>query len=217
MQPYQEAAETTRRSGEGSISALKYAGTAALGAAGAKAASSIISRVAPLLSQYIPQEFAKKGLSKVDPRFGKFIDKAEDEGFDFDEIRDFIGEKIEKSAKQKLENKSSSQPNLIGQASPELQSFIEQQIQAGKAPDHAAALAMPRAEFSDIVRKIEKQSGKRFTALVRDLYDGKAIEQPESKAASQGQQPQQPQQGLDPGVAQILQQGQALLQKFQGR
>src|SRR6267154_379286 len=114
MQPYQEAAETTRRAGEGPISALKYAGAAALGAGSSMAARSLISRMIPLLNSHIPQSFAKKALNKLDPRFGKFIEKAEDEGFNFDEIKDFFTEKIEKSEPKKENN------NILQQESPEL-------------------------------------------------------------------------------------------------
>lgn len=255
MEPYQRAGDNLRERnalpGKLVKGAASVAGNAALAASGAGLASAgvrVASKVMPFLSEHIPMSLAIKGLSKINPKLGQFVSKAMDEGYDFEEVKQFIGEKMEpkqEPAKQDIEKKDPSQSNLLGQFSPELQSFIEQQIQSGKAPDHAAASAMPRAEFSELIRDIEKKTKKKFTALVRELYEGKAVQQAESQqqaqpaqAMAQPQQaqgqdlsnwtkglnpnlkqferPEQQGQGLDPGVAQILQQGQALLSKFKG-
>lgn len=221
MEPYKKATDEIlrRREQTGNIvkhgasiasSALSGAVTGAAVAGGA----SLFGKIMPLLSKYVPQEMAIKGISKINPTIGKAIQTALDQGYEMPEIEEFFASKNE-VPKENSNKKSPTNANILGQFSPDLQAFIEQEIQSGKAPDHAAASAMPRAEFSDIIHKIEKQEKKKFTALVRELYEAKAVQQPERQAALQGQ-PQQAQQGLDPGVAQILQQGQALLQKFKG-
>ncbi len=93
MQPYQKANEKIREQGEAPLKLLKGAGKIAqfgIGGAGAVA----LGRVLPFLSKYIPQSLAIKGLSKVNPGYGTFINKALDAGKSFDEIKEFIRNKF---------------------------------------------------------------------------------------------------------------------------
>jgi len=202
MQPYQEAAEVTRHSGEGSLNALKYAGYGALTHLGSKAAGSIISRIGPLLSDYIPESLAIKGLNKVDPRFGKFINKMESEGVDFNEVKDFLGSKIEKTAQ---ENQQAQKLNIIEQESPELFQFLNEEINKGRTPIQAAALARSATDkFNKVIKKLETSHKTPWSSIIETVFGNAGM-------ANQAQQPTQEQQQTGAGADKLL----SVLQKLQ--
>lgn len=176
-------------------SGLKAAASALTGAG----AIGLSSKIAPFLSQYISPEIAVKGISKVSPKIGEFLQKGMAMGLPVQEGLDFVKENLG-GVKQDIKKGSGPKNiNVLGQFSPELQQFVEEKIQSGKSPDHAAALAMNQAELSDIVRGVEAKTKKRFTEFVREIYEGKAVDQGQSQAAlqnpSQGMQAPQQQQG----------------------
>lgn len=217
LRPDEEAAlaeQGRNRKFESSLkSGAKLAGNAALTASGV----GLSARLLPLLSEHIPLDLAMKGINKISPKIGAFLEKGASMGLNVEEGLQFLKDKLTPAKEEIEKNNKPQNLNELGQFSPELQQFVEDQIQGGKSPDHAAALAMNEANLSDTVRGIEKKTKKKFTAFVRDIYEGKAVG---SKAALQnpGQQQQQMQgdQGLDPGVAEILAQGKALMQQFKG-
>jgi hypothetical protein len=215
MQPYQEAAEHNRRYGESGINALKYAGIGALGTLGSRAASTLIAKIAPLLNPKVPETFAKKALEKVDPRLGKFVKTAEGMGATFDETRDFIQNKIDTSQAAK-ENR-----NIIEQESPELHSFLDQEIRKGRKPVEAGALAQNDKRFASIVKKLMKAHKTPWSSIVESIFGNGQMAQPSQQQGQQeqpqAQQGQQQGQGLDPQVAQILQQGNEIMKRFMGQ
>jgi hypothetical protein len=83
MQPYQEASEEFSKQ-----SSRPFQAAAAIAVPIAKAG--IGKRVASFLSKYIPQDLSIKGLSKIDPRLGKFAELSMEAGHSFDEVKDFI-------------------------------------------------------------------------------------------------------------------------------
>ncbi len=172
-------------------SVLSTAANAATGIVG----GSMALKVLPFLSEYIPLEIAKKGIDKIAPKIGKFLDHGISQGLSLQSGLDYLkSEFIPEEGKEKRKEKKA---NEIGQVSQDLQDFIEQQVQAGKSPDHAAATAMIKPEFMEVTQQIEKQTGKPFPTSIRELYEGKAVNQGQSKAALQGQPDQmqgQPQQ-----------------------
>jgi hypothetical protein len=216
MQPYQEAAEEARRQSRIPLTAAKTAASiagAAIGGAG------IFSRIAPFLSEYIPEHLAIKGLSKIDPRLGKFISKSMSDGFDFKEVRQFIGEKVqehEQSQAAKMAESPKQNRNIIEQYSPELHQFILGEVQKGRSLLEAGALAaLDKSNgkgFKSVIQKIEKDHKTPWSAILETVYG--------AQQAGQQQPTQQTQQiqsgGIDPAVAQILQQGKQVLQNFRG-
>lgn len=92
MQPYQAASEELIGRGERPRKALKQLGQLGISVA---AGSSVINRVLPLLSKYIPPEIAEKGLNKINPNFGKFIKRSLMNGNNFEQVRDFIKNKVQ--------------------------------------------------------------------------------------------------------------------------
>lgn len=185
MQPYHKAAEAIRAGQEAPIHLLKQAGLTALGGgvarAGGKALGKMIPAVGALINKYVPDDLLQKGLSKIDPRFGKFIQGALDEGYTSEEVREFLGDKVEKSMPKEHRNP-------IEQQSPALHAFIQEKIKSGDDPIRAAALALfekGNPHEADI-RKIEKEHKTNWSQLVQSIYGG-------GQGAPQQGAPQQPQ------------------------
>lgn len=193
MIPYKEASKEIQRQGELPHKLLKTAsslvGTGATAAAGGLA----LKRVLPLLSSYIPQDLAIKGLSKVDSRFGNFISKAMEGGKTWDEIKGFIEEKASSAAPKEQNEKKL---NIIQQYSPELDEFIMDQIGKGRALKTIKAQLLTNEKKT--ISKIEKDTGKRIDDILEEIYgsgqQNALPNQVESKAALQPQ-PNNPGQG----------------------
>src|ERR1700679_1957932 len=97
MNPYENTAREIKRQSEGPQRFAKKALTVGATAAGALSFAPLLARAAPFLSQYIPEDLALKGLSKVSPKLGKFVGDAMNSGYDFKEVKDFLGKQIEES------------------------------------------------------------------------------------------------------------------------
>lgn len=164
MQPYQEASEEIRRQGQLPIKALKTAASIGTSVASAYAGGATLSRVLPFLSNYIPQNIATKGLEKIDPRFGKFINTALSAGKSFDEIKDFIKDKAQ-GAEEPKDNR-----NIIQQYSDQLAAFLENHIKNGRQPLEAGALAQLDPKFQKIINKIEKDHKSPWSSILQSIY-----------------------------------------------
>lgn len=188
MQPYQRAAEESKIQGEAPFRLAKK-GLAIGGALAAGAGS--LSRIMPFLSEFIPPGLAIKGLSKIDPRFGKFINTAMENGTNFDEVKDFIKEKAEGS------QKAPDQRSIIEQYSPELHQFLTQQIQGGRSPLEAGALAQVSGKFKKEIDKMTKDHKTPFSSILESIFGTGQTTQPQQQAPQQmqGQQQSQPGQG----------------------
>lgn len=187
MQPYQKASQENLRQKSRPFEAAK----------------GIAERVMPFLSNYIPFHLAAKGLGKIDSRLGDFAQTAQEFGHDVDDIKGFIKDKIE--VKQNEPVKKSG--NIIEQYSPELFSFLDQKIKGGLQPIQAAALAQNDKKFSNLIKQLTKDHKTDWSSIIQSVFG-------EGMAAAEERQPQQQSGGLDPQVAQILAQGQQLLQRF---
>lgn len=184
MNPYEKTAAAMKSQSEGPKRALK-AGASIVGAAGGlKAAASfapMLQKAAPFLSEYIPENLALKGLSKISPGFGKFISGAIGSGYDFSEIKDFIGDQINESQKdQALPEKDGK--NIIQKYSPELFQEISDLIQKGNAPIQAGAHA--HKKHKKIIQQIEKDYNADWLDIVESIFGKGDI-------AGQGMQAQQ--------------------------
>jgi len=186
MQPYQEATQEIQRQGELPFKIGKTAANIAASAAGAYYGGELISKVAPWLSKYIPVDLMKKGLSKVHPGFGKFIDKSLAAGQTADKIKEFIGQKMEESQTKNKENR-----NIIEQESPELHQFLDQEIRGGRNPIEAGALAQNDKRFSSIIQKLMKVHKTPWSNIIQSIFgNGQTAQsnQQQEQNAGQGQQ-----------------------------
>jgi hypothetical protein len=201
MQPYQRATEEIIRQGEAPLSLAKTAGQIGSAVLTGYTGSSIAGRVLPMLSKYIPQELAIKGLNKIDPRFGKFVNKAMSGGQTFDSIRDFLEEK----AQEGLPAKQSG--NIIEQESPELHKFLDQEIKKGRKPIEAAAIAQNDKKFSNIINKLMKSHKTPWSSIVESIFGSgdMALPQQEQKNPMQQQMQQQGDPQAKQNLAQAMQ------------
>ncbi len=188
------------RSGLETVSSL---GTTALAG---KAASKIL----PFLSQYIPEDLAFKGINKVMPKLGKFLQNGMKQGLSLKSGLDFLGQEM-KGQEEKEQAKDNR--NVIQQYSDQLFQFLEQQINQGRSPIEAGALAQLDAKFKKPISQMEKDHKTNWSNILQSVFGG---QQQTSKAALQGQ-PQQ-MQGQQSGGAkdQLLQAMQQLSQTLKG-
>jgi len=168
MEPYQRAGEETRRQGEAPLRLAKTG----LSIAGSALGGAAIGRVMPLLNELIPQSLAIKGLSKIDSRFGKFINTVLDNGGSFDEAKNFIKEKAESSQPKP------DQRSILEQYSPELFQFIQQQIQGGRPPLEAGALAQSSGKYKKEIDKMTKDHKTPFSSILESIFGTGQTKQP---------------------------------------
>lgn len=209
MNPYEKTAEEMRRQSEGPKRLAKTAlsiGSAAATAAGATAFAPILAKAAPFLSQYIPEKLAIQGLSKINPKLGKFVQTALNSGYDFGEVRNFIGEQIKESqTPQPKDNR-----NIIEQESPELHQFIVEEIKNGRNHLQAGAIAQNDKRFSEVIKKLSNSHKLPWSQILSSVYENQE-KNPETK-------PDMPnEEQINPQLAQLLQQGSDILQKFRAR
>ena len=193
MQPYQKAEETLRTSGEYPINLAKNIGLSVVGGGAAKIGAMgtafLIPKIASLINPLVPDKFSKKGLENLVSGFKTFINGAEKEGFDYNEIRDFIGDKIEKTKKVAQGNR-----NIIEQYSPELHQFLSEQIKNGRKPIAAGAIAEKDKRFADIIKKIKKDHKLPWGHIIDTVYGLGTVPQPVSSQEPIQAPPMQTQQ-----------------------
>lgn len=196
MQPYQRATEEIIRQGEMPKKIAQRAGSSALAAAGiASAGKPLAQKAMALINKFVPSGLAIKGLEKLDPRFKKFIDKALSYGKSEDEILDFIGQKAEEGMGQEPEQeKPKENRNIIEQYSPELHQFILDEMQGGRSPIEAGAIASldrkGQKSFKKIIEKITNDYKTPWSAILQSVY---GVGQSQQKTTNQPEQQQQQQ------------------------
>lgn len=193
MNPYERTAQEMKRQSEGPKRFAKSAlGTGS--AVGAAAFAPMLSRIAPFLSEFIPEELAIKGLSKISPRIGKFVGEALDGGFDFSEVKNFLGEQVNDSRSQEP---AKQEKNIIEQESPELFSFLDQEIRSGRNPIEAAAIAQNDKRFKSAIDKLMKAYKTPWSSIIESIFGSGQVAQPsQSQQQQQGQQQGQGSQAL---------------------
>ena len=120
----------------------------------------------------------------------------------------FINQKRLQESEQKEPPKQDR--NIIEQYSPELFQFLQGEIQNGRAPLEAGALAQNLGKFNKEIKKLEKDHKSPFSAILQTVFgEGEGMQ-----ARQAPQQPQQAQPG-QPGQQQGSQNNdQDLLQAF---
>jgi len=182
MQPYQKANEEIKRHQQIPTKVLGSAISAATAISGGGA---LAKRALPFLSKYIPADLMRKGLSKLDPRFGKFIEGSLDHGYNIDEVRNFMSGKLEEPQNNQSEKPKSEDPlqdfetnhNDIAQA-------LARIMQNGQSPDAAAAILKSSSAFSKKIKDLEKQKGKNFIDYILEIFG--------NRGQGTQQQPMQP-------------------------
>jgi|SRR5665213_507302 len=198
-------------------------GTTALGGVAA-------SKILPFLSQYIPEELALKGINKVAPAIGRYLDNGMKSGLSLKSGLEFI--KSEFARKEEQEAPKDDR-NIIQQYSPELFQFIDQQVKSGRSPLEAGAIAQHDKRFSSAIDKLSKDHKTPWSNIVESIFGQvqqnqqqqqpeKMQQQPNAQQAQNPQMMQQQQQqqqsggGLEPGVAELLQKANQILSGYKG-
>lgn len=216
LRPDEIAAMSQIERAQSSDRLLKKGAKTALGLATGGAGAALSSRLLPLMSEYIPHDLALKGISKISPSIGNFLKNGVNNGLNLKDGFDFVRDNIMTSEKEPpKENR-----NIIEKYSPELNQFLTSEIQKGENPILAGAKAYKDKRFQKIIKQIQDDHKANWTSIVETVFgEGGAIPQNQQTAQSQQMQTQQAQQqggGIDPQLAQLLQQGNALLQKIKG-
>ena len=179
MEYYQKAAEAQREGNEYPLRLLKNAGltaaTTAAGRLGVRAAGKLVPAIGALISKYVPDELSKAGLKKLDPRMGKFIDGGLKEGYAYEDIRKNLEERVEKTQEQEQEQPQQSK-NIVEQYSPELHSFISDQIKKGRNAYQAGAIASKDKRFADAIKKLTKDHGLPWHDILTQIYGGDGVQ-----------------------------------------
>jgi len=192
---------------------LKKGVSAAIGLGTAATGVGLSSKILPFLNEFIPKDIALKGISKLSPQLGTFLNKGIDQGLDLKDGLDFIKQKITASQDQKLPD----QKNIIAQYDDKLHAFMDNLIKQGRSPLEAGALARTSGKFEKSISKMEKDHKTNFSSIVESAY---GMQQPQQAQAQQIQptQPQQSQgQGIDPQLMQLMQGIRSSIQNIRGR
>lgn len=98
QQPYQSASDEIIRQNKAPGNFIRN--TTKIGT-GLIAGGATVNRILPFLSKYIPSQLAIKGISKVDPRLGKYINSSLSQGHPLDDVmgllKETFGEEDEES------------------------------------------------------------------------------------------------------------------------
>ncbi len=194
FQPYRLAEEELKKRSTEPFEAAKKIASYGAGIVGT---GSLISRALPLLSEFIPENVSKKGLSRLSPELKNFINQSEEVGYHFGEVRTFLSDKIRKEALQhqeklqkesekKEKNQAPVSQNIVAQYSPELHEFIVGEIQKGRNPLEAGALAQMQQPFKSVIKKLTEDHRSPFSSILQTVYG----ENP--SLASNAAVPQQP-------------------------
>ncbi len=212
MQPYQRASQAIREGEDRPFNLVKNIGLSAAGGGAANLGSRAMGRIVPavgaLISKYVPDNILTAGLSKLDPRLGTFMKGAVDAGYTHDDIREFLGEKIEKSQ----EKPSTDSKNLIEKHSPELHQFITEQMKKGESFRRAGALARLEGggkTFGKTIEKLMKDHKASWEDMIEAIYGGEKTAPSAAPAAQSqapaAQMPNQPPGGQNPAMQQAPQ------------
>lgn len=184
--------QSTNRMVKGALNTAVGLGVAAFGA---PVLSSLGQKIMPFLNEYIPQDLAVKGISKLSPKLGEFLKQGEEAGLNVQEGLNFIKERL--GSKKPNENR-----NIIQQYSDKLNQFIENEIKKGRNPLEAAAIARTNKEFDQIIKKMEKDHKTNWSSIIESIYGlGEQAPGGQPQAESGIQQPQQ-QGAAQPGPGQ---------------
>jgi hypothetical protein len=182
MQPYQKASEQIQDQAE----QYKRMGTKAAITAGSLASSAALgAKVLPFLSNFIPRDIAMKGISKVSPALGGFVNKAIGTGHSEEDVMDFVKNKIV-GAEQSNEP-AKDERNVIEKRSKFLFDFLKDKIGRGLSPFSAASNAKAEKKYRQEIQELEEQNKTPFENIVESVFGG-------ALPKNQNQQPMQPDQ-----------------------
>lgn len=181
MQPYQEASQEINRQQAAPGKLVKGLTSTAL-QVGSGAA--ILNKIMPFFNSHIPQDLAIKGLSKVNPTLGKFVEASIDNGYTLDDVKNFISQKSDTETPKKP---AKEDRNIIQQYSDQLYDFLKNEIAGGRMVLEAGARAKKNPEFQNVINKIEKDHKTSFSDILRSIFGQGEYSLPSQNPPSQVQ------------------------------
>jgi len=155
-----EIQNSQRRTGEAG-SALLGAATAGIGGLGAKQ----MAKVIPFLSKYISPDLAFKGINKVAPGVGTFLKNGMVQGLSLASGLEYLKGEAENTAEPAKPDR-----NIIEQVSPELHSFMSDQIKKGRNGYQAGAIAQKDKRFASVIDKLQKDHKVSWADIIDQIY-----------------------------------------------
>ncbi|HEY3526807.1 MAG TPA: hypothetical protein VGK47_11455 [Nitrososphaeraceae archaeon] len=216
MQPYQKASKAMQTQGLSPINVGSGAIGAATTLAGGGIASKVLQKALPFLSSFISPEEAMKGLSKLDPRLKDFIGTAMENGKPFEEVKDFISNKID----QAIPKQSDKRERLDKTYGNFFQGVVKKLIDQGLSPAQAAVRVKSSTSSNKaFIKSMEEGYGMDLVDIIDSIFgsNSQALPEvpaqqtaPESQAALQSQAPMQQQQAPGQGQQALM----GILQKI---
>jgi len=122
------------------------------------------SRIVPFLSEHIPLDLAVKGISKISPKLGSFLQSGMDKGLDAKSGLSFIKDNFNKT------KSAPDQRSIIQQYSPELNEFLQKEIQNGRSPLEAGALAEFSGKYKKAINKMVEDHKTPFSSILESVF-----------------------------------------------
>lgn len=189
LRPEERAAQAEIERSKKFDKSLKTGFKTAIGIGTTIAGGGLSSRLLPFLSEHIPTELALKGINKISPNVGQFLKKGMSQGLDVKDGLDFLKEKLSKQQEQPAKGDT----NIIRQYSDKLDEFLNKEIQQGRQPLEAGALAQLQPQFKKIIDKMVKDHKTPFSSILETVFG--SAQQPQQAQQQPQQQMQQAQQG----------------------
>ena len=196
-------------------STLKKGVKTAVGIGASALGAGVSAKILPFLSEFIPQDLAMKGISKVSPKIGEFLKKGRDMGLDVKQGFEYLKNKISPKTETQPANQTQQEENIISKYSPELHDFLKDKIGQGLQPLAVALQATQNPKYKQIIEKMQKETGQKFSDIINSIFGGQQQAQPMAQQPQQPQQPQAPQQGQ--GAQDLMQMLQQLIAKRGGK
>ncbi len=125
-------------------------------------APKVAEKILPFLSQYIPKDLAFKGINKVMPALGSFLKNGMQQGLTLESGLAFIKDSFNEEKEEKEDQ------NIIQQYSPELFSFLDQEVRKG----HPLAKASSEAQkkYKNVIQRMEKDHKTSFVDILEQIF-----------------------------------------------
>lgn len=150
------------------------------------------ARIAPFLSELIPADIALKGISKISPKIGNFLQKGMQAGLNVKDGLNFIKDKLE--SKDQPKSQPQQPQNIIEEHAPEVHEILKDRIGQGLKPLAVAYQVAKEGKFKKQIADLQKKTGKSFGDLVSSVFGGEEKQPQQSKPLPSG----------DEGIQQLI-------------
>lgn len=150
--------------------------------------SAVAASIVPFLSEFVPVNLALKGIQKISPKIGDFLKKGQSAGLNVEGGLQYLRDQLnigEQESKQTPKNDR----NIIEQYSPELHSFLVEQMKSGKTPGQAAheaaKVALKNSNVRNVIDRLKKDHKTPWYELVDTVYGQEGMKQQQQQNAPQ--------------------------------